>query len=179
MSSSSSYFSSWVKKVTSICGLKNEEIIFQSEADVAEKAEKENRVLMMYKDNVYDCTKYLDAHPGGKQILLQAKGKIVDKVFDKYHYPLGDAPKIMKKYLIGKIVRDQPESTINSKNPAVKPVETSQECVKPFPQEQPSKINISDAPTNCSSTGWDASYTSDVRSRSPQFKAVGESLDDH
>jgi len=176
MSSSSSYFSGWVKKVTALCGLNNDLIIFTGEDDVAQRAEKENKILIMYKDNVYDCTTYLDKHPGGKQILIQAKAKIVDKIFDKYHYPLGDAPKIMKKYLVGKIVRDQLPPTINSKNPAIN---TTQERVKPFQDEQPSKINISQASTCCCSTAFDASYASDMRSGSPQLKPVQESLDDH
>jgi cytochrome b involved in lipid metabolism len=62
-----------------------------------------NKVYIIYKDGVYDITKYLDNHPGGKQILLKANCKIVDVAFDKYHYPLGSAPAQMKKMKIGEV----------------------------------------------------------------------------
>ncbi len=80
--------------------------IFKDEAHVVEEAEKNKKIYIMYKDSVYDCTNYLDKHPGGKQILVQANGKIVDKVFDKYHYPLGSSPSIMKKLKVGEIRRE-------------------------------------------------------------------------
>ena len=71
--------------------------------DVQEKAKAEGKLLIVYKDGVYDVTNYLDSHPGGKKTLIESNSKIVDKMFDKYHYPLGDAPKIMKRYYIGSL----------------------------------------------------------------------------
>ena len=82
-------------------------IIFKDEADVEREAKKRNRVWLMYKGSVYDATKYLEKHPGGTQLIAMANCKVIDKVFDKYHYPLGDAPKIMKKMKIGEIHREE------------------------------------------------------------------------
>ena len=78
-------------------------LTFDDEAAVVEKANKEGRILMMLQNDVYDVTNYLDKHPGGKEVLLMANGKIIDKVFAKYHYPLGKAPQVLKKYKIGYI----------------------------------------------------------------------------
>jgi len=74
--------------------------------EVRQLAEITGKVLIVYKDDVFDVTKYLSDHPGGKEILMLANGKVVDKIFDKYHYPLGDAPKIMKKFKIGYLSPD-------------------------------------------------------------------------
>ena len=106
MTTRSSWISKLTKKFTACYGSKGGLTIFDDEAAVEAKAKADQRVLVMYKDNVYDITTYLDKHPGGKEILVMASSKIIDKVFDKYHYPKGDAPGIMKKYLIGVIVRN-------------------------------------------------------------------------
>jgi len=106
MNSSPCCFSQWARKIMSFLGCHRSFIIFEDEAAVEQKAAEEGKVLIMYKENVYDITKFLDEHPGGKDILLLANAKIVDKLFDKYHYPLGEAPKMMEKYLIGKIHRN-------------------------------------------------------------------------
>lgn len=34
---------------------------------------------------VYDVSKFLDRHPGGKDILLMAAGRDVTAVFESYH----------------------------------------------------------------------------------------------
>lgn len=105
MKADSSCISRWTKKIVSICKGTDRHALFENEAAVEKKAKECQRVLIMYKDNVYDVTSYLDKHPGGRQILEMANSKIVDKLFDKYHYPKGDAPKILSKYLIGRIDR--------------------------------------------------------------------------
>lgn len=85
------------------CLWKKELIIYNDYAQVEKEAKKTGKVLIIYKDSVYDVTNFLDEHPGGKELLLLANGKIVDKVWDKYHYPLGKAPKLLKKFKIGEV----------------------------------------------------------------------------
>lgn len=94
-------FFSWVKSVSQGALCSRPQIIFESMREVEDKAKYEKKVLIVYKDDVYDVTGYIDAHPGGKEIMVLANFKMVDKLFDKYHYPLGEAPGIMKKYKIG------------------------------------------------------------------------------
>jgi cytochrome b involved in lipid metabolism len=85
------------------CLWKKDLIIFHDYSEVEKEAQKKGKVLIIYKDSVYDVTTFLDEHPGGKELLLLANGKIVDKVWDKYHYPLGKAPKLMRKFKIGEV----------------------------------------------------------------------------
>jgi Cytochrome b involved in lipid metabolism len=85
------------------CLWKKELRIYKDYAEIEKEAKKTGKVLIIYKDSVYDVTNFLDEHPGGRELLLLANGKIVDKVWDKYHYPLGKAPKLLKKYKIGEV----------------------------------------------------------------------------
>jgi len=82
------------------------QVMFNDMEEVRQLAEITGKILIVYQDDVFDVTNYLKDHPGGKEILLLANGKVVDKIFDKYHYPLGDAPKIMKKFKIGSLRPD-------------------------------------------------------------------------
>jgi cytochrome b involved in lipid metabolism len=93
------------------CIVKPENKIFNDYAKVLEDATATKRVLIIYKDGVYDATRYLDSHPGGKQILIMANGKITDKLFDKYHYPFGSAPTRLKKMKIGEVRHDVTQET--------------------------------------------------------------------
>jgi len=95
----------WVKQIIHFPMTQShpESITFGSMEDVTKRAKASGRILIVYKDDVYDVTHYLDEHPGGKQILLMSNCKIVDKMFDKYHYPQGDGPKQLKHYKIGSL----------------------------------------------------------------------------
>jgi cytochrome b involved in lipid metabolism len=43
-------------------------------AEVQKEARENKRVLVTYKDGVYDLTKFAKAHPGGSEKLLMASG---------------------------------------------------------------------------------------------------------
>ncbi|KAN0048042.1 hypothetical protein ACTA71_002433 [Dictyostelium dimigraforme] len=52
---------------------------------------------------VYDITKWVPLHPGGKEVLLLAAGRDVTNLFESYH-PMSDKPtSILKNYEIGYI----------------------------------------------------------------------------
>ena len=157
-----SSFSQWLKKTFSSTTFE----IFENEEAVEKKAKAEKRILIMYKDNVYDVTTYMHNHPGGSEIILQANCKIVDKVFDKYHYPLGDAPKIMKKYLIGKIERNiknpldsSSNSTASSSMSTGIEQNTTTRQSKQYAKNCQGQINLD------GESVWSNSYMSDAKGR--------------
>lgn len=98
------------------CLLKPEPKIFTHYSKVEEEAIATKRVLIIYQDVVYDVTGFLDRHPGGKQILMMANSKIVDKLFDRYHYPLGSARTQMKKMKIGEVKLDVSANDLSQSN---------------------------------------------------------------
>ena len=78
--------------------------IYKNLDEIAFEATKNNRIYIIYKTNVYDITKYVKIHPGGEKIINDYNSKNVDKIFDKYHWPRGNARKIMRRYKIGKMM---------------------------------------------------------------------------
>eukprot|EP00330_Aristerostoma_sp_ATCC50986_P004828 CAMPEP_0114589170 /NCGR_PEP_ID=MMETSP0125-20121206/11690_1 /TAXON_ID=485358 ORGANISM="Aristerostoma sp., Strain ATCC 50986" /NCGR_SAMPLE_ID=MMETSP0125 /ASSEMBLY_ACC=CAM_ASM_000245 /LENGTH=72 /DNA_ID=CAMNT_0001785933 /DNA_START=100 /DNA_END=318 /DNA_ORIENTATION=- len=62
-----------------LCFKKKTFKLFEDERHVVDECNELNRVYVMYHDNVYDITEYMDQHPGGKEILQMSKGKIINK----------------------------------------------------------------------------------------------------
>lgn len=74
---------------------------------------KENDVWIIIKDKVYDVTKYLDYHPGGKSKLMLGAGKDGTSLFSKFliikkkyfyevkYHPWVNAGFILEKYELG------------------------------------------------------------------------------
>ncbi|KAL9551022.1 hypothetical protein PS6_005211 [Mucor atramentarius] len=63
-------------------------------------------------DKIYDVSKFLDDHPGGKKVLLKAAGTDATKQFHAFHSP-SVLTKIGAKYLIGEVgveTADAPET---------------------------------------------------------------------
>ncbi|KAI8645495.1 acyl-CoA dehydrogenase/oxidase [Parasitella parasitica] len=61
-------------------------------------------------DKVYDISKFLNDHPGGKKVLLKAAGTDTSKQFDAFHSP-SVLTKIASKYLIGEVGLETAEET--------------------------------------------------------------------
>lgn len=60
-------------------------------------------------DKIYDITKFLDDHPGGKKVLLKAGGTDATKQFDAFHGP-SVLKNIASKYLIGEVGAETQET---------------------------------------------------------------------
>lgn len=73
-------------------------------------------------DKIYDVSKFLDEHPGGKKVLLKAAGTDATKQFDAFHN-IAVLEKIGSKFLIGQVgVEDTEESNaddIPDQNPLI------------------------------------------------------------
>lgn len=56
----------------------------------------------IYKNGVYDITKYIDEHPGGGEQLLEASGGDLTAAFDDFGHS-DNALQILKKLKIGEL----------------------------------------------------------------------------
>ena len=90
---------------------------------VQKEAEEKNKLLLIHNDFVYDVTQFLYSHPGGAKALIDYKGKSIDGIFEKFHYPKGPGKSVMKKYKVGVIIhaRDMTDcNDLKSTNLAIK-----------------------------------------------------------
>ncbi|KAF9412115.1 hypothetical protein HW555_009291 [Spodoptera exigua] len=69
---------------------------------------------IVYKDSVYDLTKYIDEHPGGTDTILEDAGKDASRSFDDVGHS-SDARQILVKYKIGEIVEEEKRYDANGK----------------------------------------------------------------
>ncbi|XP_025831817.1 probable sulfite oxidase, mitochondrial [Agrilus planipennis] len=81
---------------------------------VAEHREREKRIWVTYKDGVYDITEFVDAHPGGDQILLAAGASVEPfwKLYGQHHADF--VYEILESLRIGNLVDDQKPSSTTS-----------------------------------------------------------------
>lgn len=73
--------------------------------DELQKHDKETDLWMAINGTVYDCTGYLDAHPGGKKQLLRGGGKDATELFLKFH-PWVSLQSIMAPCVVGPLISD-------------------------------------------------------------------------
>lgn len=74
-------------------------------ADVKGKNTREISWTVIH-NKVYDVTKFLDYHPGGRDILLQNAGADATKPFEDNNHS-AQAKKMLSKYLIGDLVENE------------------------------------------------------------------------
>ena len=79
--------------------------------DVA-KHNKATDLWIVYKDGVYDLTKFLKEHPGGEEVLVNLAGRDATKCFDDVGHSV-EAVYLREIYKIGTIVSD-PSETVGS-----------------------------------------------------------------
>ena len=60
---------------------------------------------IVYKDGVYDITKFLKEHPGGEEVLLNLAGKDSTKCFDDIGHSI-EAIHLRETYKIGTVAGD-------------------------------------------------------------------------
>lgn len=79
----------------------SEELTIYSIDEVA-KHKTADDLWMVYNGLVYDCTKFLDEHPGGEEVVLDCGGMDATEEFDDIGHS-DDAHDILKGLLIGKL----------------------------------------------------------------------------
>ncbi|KAJ8721122.1 hypothetical protein PYW08_006587 [Mythimna loreyi] len=68
----------------------------------------------VYRDSVYDLTKYIDEHPGGYDTIMEDAGKDCTRNFDDVGHTT-DALILLAKYKIGEIVEEEKRYDENGK----------------------------------------------------------------
>ncbi|XP_028160621.1 cytochrome b5-like [Ostrinia nubilalis] len=110
-----------------------DEVARYSLADVkARTGRNGSAVWIVYRDSVYDLTKYLDEHPAGGDVILEEAGTDATKAFDESaHTP--DAKTIMAKYKIGELVEEEKRYDANGKKKKkvvkAEPEENRRSCI--------------------------------------------------
>ncbi|KAG6448497.1 cytochrome b5 [Manduca sexta] len=104
-------------------------------AEVATRNGKNNMPLWtIYKDGVYDMTKYMHEHPGGTETIDndEVAGKDCTKAFEEVGHT-SDAYTILPKYKIGEIVEEEKKYDANGKKKkrvvAAQPEGASRSCM--------------------------------------------------
>jgi len=68
-------------------------------ADVAVHSKRDD-LYLIYREKVYDATKFLDDHPGGEEVLLDVAGQDVTEAFEDVGHSV-DALAILEGLAIG------------------------------------------------------------------------------
>jgi len=61
---------------------------------------KNNEIIIVSNNNVYNVTSYINKHPGGKNAIL--RNKFVNN-YDSYNFHSNKAKNLWKKYKIGEL----------------------------------------------------------------------------
>lgn len=72
--------------------------------EIAKTSENVTRIII--HDKVYNVTEFLNEHPGGEEVLFDQSGKDASEDWDDVGHS-SDAQELMKKYLIGEIVKEE------------------------------------------------------------------------
>jgi sulfite oxidase len=110
------------------------------------KHNKEGDVWVIHKDNVYDVSKFIENHPGGKDKIMLAAGKSVDQYWNVYRqHNTQNVQKIIETMKIGKILNYKPETEIDpyTKDPIRNP-NLVFHSYKPCNAETPSDLITTD-----------------------------------
>eukprot|EP00736_Rhodelphis_marinus_P013637 Rmarinus@m.27953 len=62
-------------------------------------------LFVAYRGYVYDVTKFLDRHPGGRDALLYGAGRDVTQLFESYHK--FNTASLLSKFRVGRLVSDE------------------------------------------------------------------------
>lgn len=78
-------------------------------AEIKEHGPKSSRPWIIYRDNVYDITDWLPAHPGG-EVILRAAGSSIEPYWDIFSiHKTPYVREILEQYIIGKVHPDDLE----------------------------------------------------------------------
>lgn len=90
--------------------------ILVTKAQLAEHNQEDN-VWMCIRGVVYNVTRYMDFHPGGREELMKGAGSDATALFNKVH-PWVNYEAILQKCVVGKM-----ESNLPDENPFVIPAD--------------------------------------------------------
>ena len=80
-----------------------------SSNDLLEYTDPKNKVLISYKDNVYNITDFIKEHPGGGEKIMLAAGKAIDPYWDIYPQHLKNTEDILESMKVGKLSDYKPK----------------------------------------------------------------------
>jgi len=77
-------------------------------------SENPSKTCVVYKNNVFDVTEFLDDHPGGPAFIVDNQSKDITKIFhdDDLHEHSDNAVRMLSKYKIGLIKDDQKQEKV-------------------------------------------------------------------
>ncbi|KAF9920226.1 hypothetical protein FBU30_009983 [Linnemannia zychae] len=82
-------------------------------ADLAEHSSKSSLYLAI-EGKVYDCTDFIDEHPGGEEVLIDEAGKDATESFEDVGHS-DEARELLKKMYVGEY---QPDGSAKTAKPA-------------------------------------------------------------
>uniref|UniRef100_A0A8D8VJD9 Cytochrome b5 reductase 4 n=1 Tax=Cacopsylla melanoneura TaxID=428564 RepID=A0A8D8VJD9_9HEMI len=143
---------------TDLTGVKGQRLLVSKEQ--LAQHNKENDVWMCIRGVVYNVTRYMDFHPGGRDELMKGAGQDATELFNKVH-PWVNYESILQKCIVGKLGTSLPDE-----NPFLIPKKNSpQSKPKPVPSLQvPVKSVISARPIIPGSTSTTSSEPMSIKS---------------
>ncbi|KAL7938493.1 cytochrome b5 [Trichoderma chlorosporum] len=88
--------------------------------DVAEHNTKKDMFVVIH-DKVYDCTKFIDEHPGGEEVMLDVAGQDATEAFEDVGHS-DEARETLAALLVGELKRQPgdpvPKATSSTSTPA-------------------------------------------------------------
>ncbi|KAG0230860.1 hypothetical protein BGW41_002379 [Actinomortierella wolfii] len=109
-------------------------------ADMVSKHTTEDDCWIIYNGKVYDCTKFLQEHPGGADSITMNAGEDCTEDFDAIHS--AKAREMLSKYYIGELVDTMPDSTGKDETQIVKSAPLIEQPTPP-----PSRLSSPNAST--------------------------------
>ncbi|KAF9572689.1 hypothetical protein EC968_009590 [Mortierella alpina] len=97
-------------------------------ADLSQHTTKDSLYLAIH-GKVYDCTGFIDEHPGGEEVLIDEAGRDATESFEDVGHS-DEAREIMSKLLVGEFKTDSSEKP-KAKSP-------SSSTPRPIPAAEPS-----------------------------------------
>ncbi|TQN72798.1 putative cytochrome b5 [Colletotrichum shisoi] len=92
--------------------------------DVAEHNTKKD-LFMVIHDKIYDCTKFVDEHPGGEEVLLDVGGQDATEAFEDVGHS-DEARETLEQLLIGDLKRQPGDPSPKKQTPVASSASTTE-----------------------------------------------------
>ncbi|KAI0174388.1 cytochrome b5-like heme/steroid binding domain-containing protein [Pestalotiopsis sp. NC0098] len=87
--------------------------------DVAEHNTKKD-LFMVIHDKIYDCTKFVDEHPGGEEVMLDVGGQDATEAFEDVGHS-DEARETLEQLLVGQLKRQPGDPSPTASKPSLSP----------------------------------------------------------